>query len=65
MEQALDFTTQAARTFGIGVATIRRSHHIACLAAYLTWAAFNDRLSLEALELEDFLPTSAGGPPPG
>ncbi len=35
VEQALDFTTQAARTFGIGVATIRRSHHIACLAAYL------------------------------
>ncbi len=35
VEQALDFTAQAARTFGIGVATIRRSHHIACLAAYL------------------------------
>ena len=35
VEQALDFTTQAARTFGIGVAPIRRSHHIACLAAYL------------------------------
>ncbi|UTW08162.1 Ldh family oxidoreductase [Pseudomonas benzenivorans] len=35
VEQALDFTAQAARTFGIGVASIRRSHHIACLAAYL------------------------------
>ncbi|MFI8610151.1 Ldh family oxidoreductase [Pseudomonas sp. NPDC077649] len=35
VEQALDFTARAARTFGIGVATIRRSHHIACLAAYL------------------------------
>lgn len=35
VEQALDFTAEAARTFGIGVATIRRSHHIACLAAYL------------------------------
>lgn len=35
VEQALDFTARAARTFGIGVASIRRSHHIACLAAYL------------------------------
>lgn len=35
VEQALAFTAQAARTFGIGVASIRRSHHIACLAAYL------------------------------
>lgn len=35
VEQALNFTAQAAHTFGIGVATIRRSHHIACLAAYL------------------------------
>lgn len=35
VEQALSFTATAARTFGIGVATIRRSHHIACLAAYL------------------------------
>lgn len=35
VEQALTFTAQAARTFGIGVASIRRSHHIACLAAYL------------------------------
>lgn len=35
VEQALAFTAKAARTFGIGVATIRRSHHIACLAAYL------------------------------
>ncbi|MGE8358775.1 Ldh family oxidoreductase [Pseudomonas sp.] len=35
VEQALNFTAKAARTFGIGVATIRRSHHIACLAAYL------------------------------
>lgn len=35
VEQALNFTAQSARTFGIGVATIRRSHHIACLAAYL------------------------------
>ncbi|SDF30296.1 Ldh family oxidoreductase [Phytopseudomonas seleniipraecipitans] len=35
VEQALAFTAQAARNFGIGVATIRRSHHIACLAAYL------------------------------
>ena len=35
VEQALDFTAEAARTFGIGVAVIRRSHHIACLAAYL------------------------------
>lgn len=35
VEQALAFTAEAARTFGIGVASIRRSHHIACLAAYL------------------------------
>lgn len=35
VEKALDFTAEAARTFGIGVASIRRSHHIACLAAYL------------------------------
>jgi LDH2 family malate/lactate/ureidoglycolate dehydrogenase len=35
VEQALDFTANAARTFGIGIASIRRSHHIACLAAYL------------------------------
>jgi len=35
VEQALDFTARAARTFGIGVASIRRAHHIACLAAYL------------------------------
>ena len=35
VEQALDFTATAARTFGIGIASIRRSHHIACLAAYL------------------------------
>ncbi len=35
VSQALDFTINAARTLGVGVANIRRSHHIACLAAYL------------------------------
>lgn len=35
VSQALDFTIGAAKTLGIGVANIRRSHHIACLAAYL------------------------------
>ena len=35
VSQALDATTHAARQYGVGVANIRRSHHIACLAAYL------------------------------
>ncbi len=35
VNQALDFTIAAAKTLGVGVANIRRSHHIACLAAYL------------------------------
>lgn len=35
VSQALDFTIAAAKTLGVGVANIRRSHHIACLAAYL------------------------------
>lgn len=35
VSQALAFTSTAARNLGIGVANIRRSHHIACLAAYL------------------------------
>jgi LDH2 family malate/lactate/ureidoglycolate dehydrogenase len=35
VEHALAFAADAAKTFGIGIANIRRSHHIACLAAYL------------------------------
>jgi len=35
VERALSFAADAAQDFGIGIANIRRSHHIACLAAYL------------------------------
>ena len=30
------------------------AHNTACLAAYLAWAAYNDRFSLQALSLDDF-----------
>jgi LDH2 family malate/lactate/ureidoglycolate dehydrogenase len=33
--RAMEEATQRARTFGSGTVVIRRSHHIACLAAYL------------------------------
>lgn len=33
--KALDLAADKANTFGTGVVTIRRSHHIACLQAYL------------------------------
>nr|WP_297457603.1 Ldh family oxidoreductase [uncultured Halomonas sp.] len=35
VSKALQRCATAARTFGIGIVSIRRSHHIACLAAYL------------------------------
>jgi len=35
VERALTFAASAAQDFGIGIANIRRSHHIGCLAAYL------------------------------
>ncbi|WP_413614863.1 Ldh family oxidoreductase [Halomonas cupida] len=35
VQQALAKCSQAAQEFGIGVSSIKRSHHIACLAAYL------------------------------
>jgi len=35
VEKALTATTEMAKTYGTGTITIRRSHHIACLAAYL------------------------------
>src|SRR5262249_42128882 len=33
--RALDTATEMARTYGTGIVVVRRSHHIACLAAYL------------------------------
>jgi len=33
--RAMDIATEMARTYGSGTVTIGRSHHIACLAAYL------------------------------
>jgi L-lactate dehydrogenase len=33
--RAMDIATEKARTYGSGTVTIGRSHHIACLAAYL------------------------------
>jgi LDH2 family malate/lactate/ureidoglycolate dehydrogenase len=33
--KAMDLATQRARRYGTGTVVIRRSHHIACLAAYL------------------------------
>jgi LDH2 family malate/lactate/ureidoglycolate dehydrogenase len=33
---ALDLASRRAQTFGMGAVSIRRSHHIACLQAYLT-----------------------------
>ncbi|GAB2781545.1 Ldh family oxidoreductase [Halomonas shantousis] len=35
VQQALERCAAAAGEFGIGIVSIRRSHHIACLAAYL------------------------------
>lgn len=35
VQQALERCASAARGFGVGIVSIRRSHHIACLAAYL------------------------------
>src|SRR5262245_45488188 len=37
--RALDTATQIARAQGVGTVVIRRSHHIACLAAYAKRAA--------------------------
>ncbi len=36
--RAMDIAMEKARTYGSGTVTIGRSHHIACLAAYLTRA---------------------------
>lgn len=36
--RAVDDATERARRFGTGTVVVRRSHHIACLAAYLTRA---------------------------
>ncbi|MAM58253.1 MAG: Ldh family oxidoreductase [Salinicola sp.] len=35
VQRALDHCRDAATTFGIGMVSLKRSHHIACLAAYL------------------------------
>ncbi|WP_110668027.1 Ldh family oxidoreductase [Salinicola halophilus] len=35
VRRALDQCREAAATFGIGMVSLKRSHHIACLAAYL------------------------------
>ncbi|SOC57395.1 Malate/lactate/ureidoglycolate dehydrogenase, LDH2 family [Chromohalobacter canadensis] len=35
VRRALEHARQAAEGFGIGIVTLKRSHHIACLAAYL------------------------------
>lgn len=35
VQRALDHCREAAATFGIGLVSLKRSHHIACLAAYL------------------------------
>ncbi|MDF3919197.1 Ldh family oxidoreductase [Salinicola salarius] len=35
VQRALDHCREAAKTFGIGMVSLKRSHHIACLAAYL------------------------------
>ncbi|MCI0511181.1 LDH2 family malate/lactate/ureidoglycolate dehydrogenase [Chromohalobacter marismortui] len=35
VRHALEHAAQAAEGFGIGIVTLKRSHHIACLAAYL------------------------------
>ncbi len=37
--RAMDLATDRARRYGTGTVAIRRSHHIACLAAYLERAA--------------------------
>ncbi|EHP39938.1 malate/L-lactate dehydrogenase [Cupriavidus basilensis OR16] len=35
VSRALDFACEVAASHGIGIAVVRRSHHIGCLAAYL------------------------------
>ena len=35
VQRALDHCREAATNFGIGIVSLKRSHHIACLAAYL------------------------------
>lgn len=35
VQRALDHCREAAETFGVGIVSLKRSHHIACLAAYL------------------------------
>jgi LDH2 family malate/lactate/ureidoglycolate dehydrogenase len=44
--RALDAATAMAKTCGTGTVVIRRSHHIACLAAYLTRATDQGKMAL-------------------
>jgi len=44
--KALDWASETARSLGVGVVAIRRSHHIACLQAYLTRATKRGQVAL-------------------
>jgi LDH2 family malate/lactate/ureidoglycolate dehydrogenase len=46
VEQALTVTEEAARTSGIGALALGRSHHIGCLAAYLSPMEHRDLITI-------------------